>query len=67
MPERDQVTMIAGYIGFLVLSAALYHAFLADLIGKDLAIYLIGALSIPAALGARKLPELLRRSRKPSR
>ncbi len=59
--------MIAGYIGFLVLSAALYHAFLADLIGKDLAIYLIGALSIPAALGARKLPELLRRSRKPSR
>ena len=67
MPERDQVTMIAGYIGFLVLSAALYHAFLADLIGKDLAIYLIGALSIPAAVGARQLPELLRRSKKPSR
>ena len=67
MLERDQLTMIAGYVAFLVLAAALYHAFLAEWLGKDVAIYLIGALSIPAALGARKLPELLRRSKKPSR
>ena len=67
MGERDQAIMIAGYLAFLVLSAALYQAFLADWLGKDMAIYLIGGLSIPAALAARKLPDLLRRARRPSR